>query len=113
MKTLTLPKLKTLKGYDENDNEVITFDNVEIKSLEVFKDISKAVNAFGITIAEFTNQMQLMASILADSCSMCLPGAVSDAKAENPNQNDNLEIFSQIKVDEHFLDFCEGNMFLD
>lgn len=55
MKTLTLPKLKTLKGYDENDNEVITFDNVEIKSLEVFKDISKVANSFGVTIAEFTN----------------------------------------------------------
>ena len=55
MKTITLPKLKTLKGYDENDNEIITFDNAEIKSLEVFSDISKAVNAFGTTIAEFTN----------------------------------------------------------
>ena len=55
MKTITLPKLKTLKGYDENDNEIITFDNAEIKNLEVFSDISKAVNAFGTTIAEFTN----------------------------------------------------------
>lgn len=55
MKTITLPKLKTLKGYDENDNEIITFDNVEIKSLEVFKDISKVANSFGVTIAEFTN----------------------------------------------------------
>ena len=113
MKTITLPKLKTLKGYDENDNEIITFDNAEIKNFEVFSDISKAVNAFGTTIAEFTNQMQFMASILADSCSIYLPGAVSDAKTENPNQNDDLEIFSQIEVDEHFLDFCEGNMFLD
>ena len=55
MKTLTLPKLKTLKGYDENDNEVITFDNIEIKNLEVIKDISKVANSFGVTIAEFTN----------------------------------------------------------
>ena len=55
MKTITLPKLKTLKGYDENDNEVVTFDNAEIKSLEVFKDISKVANAFGVTIAEFSN----------------------------------------------------------
>ena len=54
-----------------------------------------------------------MASILADSCSICLPGTVSNAKTENPNQNDDLEIFSQIEIDEHFLDFCEGNMFLD
>ena len=54
-----------------------------------------------------------MASILADSCSICLPGAVSDAKTENPNQNDDLEIFSQIDVDENFLDFCGSNMFLD
>ena len=48
-----------------------------------------------------------MASILADSCSIYLPGAVSDAKTENPNKNDDLEIFSQIEVDEHFLDFCD------
>ena len=113
MKTITLPKLKTLKGYDENDNEIITFDNAEIKNLEVFSDISKAVNAFGTTVAEFTNQMQLVASILATSCSICLPEAVSDAETENPNQNDDLEIFSQIEVDEHFLDFCGSNMFLD
>ena len=112
MKTLTLPKLKTLKGYDENDNEVIIFDNAEIKNLEVFSDISKAVNAFGITIAEFTNQMQFMASILADSCSICLPRAVSNAKTENPNQNDDLEFLNQIVFTEDFLN-SKGNIFLD
>ena len=36
-----------------------------------------------------------------------------DAQTEKSKQKSDLEIFSQIEVDEHFLDFCEGNMFLD
>ena len=36
-----------------------------------------------------------------------------DAKTENPNQNDDLEIFNQIVWDEHFLKFGPSNIFLD
>ena len=36
-----------------------------------------------------------------------------DAKTENPNQNSDLEIFSQIEWDEHFLNFGPSNIFLN
>ena len=36
-----------------------------------------------------------------------------DAKTENPNQKDDLEIFSQIEWDEAFLNFGGSNMFLN
>jgi hypothetical protein len=39
VKQLEIPKLKCLKGYDENDNEVIIFNNCEMKSIELAKDI--------------------------------------------------------------------------
>ena len=113
MKTITLPKLKTLKGYDKNDNEVIAFNNCEMKNIEFAKDMCQVMNSFGTTVSEFVNNIQIFATICADTLSISLPGTESDAKTENPNQNDDLEIFSQIDVDEHFLNFCEGNIFLD
>ena len=36
---LKIPKLKCFKGYDENDNEVIAFNNCEMKNIEFVKDI--------------------------------------------------------------------------
>ena len=36
-----------------------------------------------------------------------------DAKTENPNQKDDLEIFSQIEWDEAFLNFGDSNMFIN
>jgi dGTP triphosphohydrolase len=36
-----------------------------------------------------------------------------DAKTENPKQKDDLEIFSQIEWDEHFLNFGPSNIFLN
>lgn len=36
---LRIPKLKCFKGYDENDNEVITFNNCEMKNIEFAKDM--------------------------------------------------------------------------
>lgn len=38
---------------------------------------------------------------------------VLDAPTENPNQNSDLEIFSQIEWDEHFLNFGPSNIFLN
>lgn len=112
VKQLEIPKLKCFKGYDENDNEVIIFNNCEMKSIEFAKDICQVMNSFGTTVSEFVNNIQIFATICADTLSIDLPGAETNAKTENPNQNDDLEFLNQIVFTEDFLN-SKGNMFLD
>lgn len=112
VKQLEIPKLKCFKGYDENDNEVIIFNNCEMKNIEFVKDMCQVMNSFGTTISEFVNNIQIFATIGADTLSISLPDTGSNAKTENPNRNDDLEFLNQIVFTEDFLN-SKGNMFLD
>ena len=109
---LKIPKLKCFKGYDENDNEVIAFNNCEMKNIEFAKDMCQVMNSFGTTVSEFVNNIQIFATICADTLSISLLSTESDAKTENPNQNDDLEFLNQIVFTEDFLN-PKDNMFLD
>lgn len=111
-------KLKTLKGYDDKNNEVMSWSDVE-GNMEIFSETVKAMGKLGVTIAEFQKAMELVFTFTAKSCTLTDTKElednirpVTDAYTENLNQKADLEFLDQIVPNIDFLN-NEDNIFFN
>lgn len=100
---MDFPKINKIKGFDENENEVIVFNDVELLNMEVEEEIVKLINCYGITSAQLIKNIQILCTFGVSSFELTAPGPVSDAQTENPNQNIDLEIFDQNVFDDNYI----------
>lgn len=88
-------KISKIKGYDDNDNEVLTFDGVELKNIEFSQNIIDIITGYGITAEQLIEKIQILLSFGVSTYEFMEPEPASDEDAEIPNQNMDLEIFGQ------------------
>ena len=116
---MELRDIKTLVGYDEDMNEVLRLSDISLQSIDIISKVTKAMNGFGVTVAEFTDSTQYTLSLLANSLSIIddsnksanLLRPETDAETENPKQKNDYEIFEPIN-DNYIIPIISDNLFL-
>ena len=100
---MELKDIKTMIGYDEDMNEVLRLSDTSLQSIDALTNVTKAMNGFGVTVAEFTSSIQYTLSLLAKSLTIFdssnqsanLPRPETDEITENPKRKNDYEIFDQ------------------
>ena len=116
---MELKDIKTMIGYDEDMNEVLRLSDTSLQSIEALTNVTKAMNGFGVTVAEFTNSIQYTLSLLAKSLTIFdssnqsanLPRPETDEITENPKRKNDYEIFEPIS-NEFIIPIISDNVFL-
>ena len=116
---MELKDIKTMIGYDEDMNEVLRLSDTSLQSIDVLTNVTKAMNGFGVTVAEFTSSIQYTLSLLAKSLTIIdssnqsanLLRPETDEITEKPKQKNDYEIFEPIS-NEFIIPIISDNVFL-
>ena len=116
---MELKDIKTMIGYDEDMNEVLRLSDTSLQSIDALTNITKAMNGFGVTVAEFTSPIQYTLSLLAKSLTIIdssnqsanLLRPETDEITEKPKQKNDYEIFEPIS-NEFIIPIISDNVFL-
>ena len=116
---MELRDIKTFVGYDEDMNEVLRLSDTSLQSIDALTNITKAMNGFGVTVAEFTNPIQYTLSLLAKSLTIIdssnqsanLLRPETDEITEKPKEKSDYEIFEPIG-NEFIIPIISDNVFL-
>ena len=111
--------IKTMIGYDEDMNEVLRLSDTSLQSIDALTNVTKAMNGFGVTVAEFTSSIQYTLSLLAKSLTIFdssnqsanLLRPETDEITEKPKQKNDYEIFEPIS-NEFIIPIISDNVFL-
>ena len=116
---MELKDIKTMIGYDEDMNEVLRLSDTSLQSIDALTNVTKAMNGFGVTVAEFTSSIQYTLSLLAKSLTIIdssnqsanLLRPETDEITEKPKQKNDYEIFEPIS-NEFIIPIISDNVFL-
>ena len=100
---MELKDITTMIGYDDDMNEVLRLSDTSLQSIDALTNVTKAMNGFGVTVAEFTSSIQYTLSLLAKSLTIFdssnqsanLPRPETDEITEKPKEKSDYEIFDQ------------------
>lgn len=116
---MELKNVTTMIGYDEDMNEVLKLSGVSLQSIDAISNVTKAMNGFGATVAEFTSTIEYTLSLLAKSLQITdvnhqstnLLRPETDAITDNPNRKIEYEILEPIS-DGYIIPIISDNVFL-
>ena len=116
---MELKEIKTMVGYDKDMQEVLRLDDTSLQSIEALTNVTKAMNGFGVTVAEFTSSIQYTLSLLAKSLTIIdssnqsenLLRSETDEITEKPKEKSDYEIFEPIG-NEFIIPIISDNVFL-
>ena len=116
---MELKDITTMIGYDDDMNEVLRLSDTSLQSIDALTNVTKAMNGFGVTVAEFTNPIQYTLSLLANSLSIIddsnksanLLRPETDEITEKPKEKNEYEILEPIS-DEYIIPIISNNLFL-
>ena len=116
---MELKEIKTMVGYDKDMQEVLRLDDTSLQSIEALTNVTKAMNGFGVTVAEFTDSIQYTLSLLAKSLTIIdssnqsenLLRSETDEITEKPKEKSDYEIFEPIG-NEFIIPIISDNVFL-
>lgn len=116
---MELKDITTMIGYDDDMNEVLRLSDTSLQSIDALTNVTKAMNGFGVTVAEFTSSIQYTLSLLAKSLTIFdssnqsanLPRPETDEITENPKRKNDYEIFEPIS-NEFIIPIISDNVFL-
>lgn len=116
---MELKNVTTMIGYDEDMNEVLKLSDVSLQSIDAISNVTKAMNGFGATVAEFTSAIEYTLSLLAKSLQITdvnhqstnLLRPETGAITDNPNRKIEYEILEPIS-DGYIIPIISDNVFL-
>ena len=116
---MELKDITTMIGYDDDMNEVLRLSDTSLQSIDALTNVTKAMNVFGVTVAEFTSSIQYTLSLLAKSLTIIdssnqsanLLRPETDEITEKPKQKNDYEIFEPIS-NEFIIPTISDNVFL-
>ena len=116
---MELKDITTMIGYDDDMNEVLRLSDTSLQSIDALTNVTKAMNDFGVTVAEFTSPIQYTLSLLAKSLTIIdssnqyanLLRPETDEITEKPKQKNDYEIFEPIS-NEFIIPIISDNVFL-
>lgn len=116
---MELKDITTMIGYDDDMNEVLRLSDTSLQSIDALTNVTKAMNGFGVTVAEFTSSIQYTLSLLAKSLTIIdssnqsanLLRPETDEMTENPKRKNDYEIFEPIS-NEFIIPIISDNVFL-
>ena len=116
---MELKDITTMIGYDDDMNEVLRLSDTSLQSIDALTNVTKAMNGFGVTVAEFTSSIQYTLSLLAKSLTIIdssnqsanLLRPETDEITEKPKQKNDYEIFEPIS-NEFIIPIISDNVFL-
>lgn len=116
---MELKDITTMIGYDDDMNEVLRLSDTSLQSIDTLTNVTKAMNGFGVTVAEFTSSIQYTLSLLAKSLTIFdssnqsanLLRPETDEITEKPKEKSDYEIFEPIS-NEFIIPIISDNVFL-
>ena len=116
---MELKDITTMIGYDDDMNEVLRLSDTSLQSIDALTNVTKAMNGFGVTVAEFTSSIQYTLSLLAKSLTIIdssnqsanLLRPETDEITEKPKEKSDYEIFEPIS-NEFIIPIISDNVFL-
>lgn len=116
---MELKDITTMIGYDDDMNEVLRLSDTSLQSIGALTNVTKAMNGFGVPVAEFTSAIQYTLSLLAKSLTIFdssnqsanLLRPETGEITEKPKRKNDYEIFEPIS-NEFIIPIISDNVFL-